>query len=179
MPDMRLFTYKLSEIVISQIDEGADVSGENVDYAFDLNEFFATDEKGRFKHESKVRVFLDRLSSNEKYPFSTPELRDELKHTFWWVGNRVASAKAMEKMLRNHPVFGDYEIILAAGDGRKLSDNDDYDQESDNFERNEKAFDRVQKAIKEHDKTITLSVGQLTTGVTVKEWSAVLMLTEI
>ena len=45
--------------------------------------------------------------------------------------------------------------------------------------KNEKALARVKKAIKEHDKTITLSVGQLTTGVTVKEWSAVLMISDV
>ena len=74
--------------------------------------------------------------------------------------NRVASAKAVAKKLKLHPVFKDYEIILAAGDG-KLDDDE-----------NEKSFDRVTKAIKMHDKTITLSVGQLTTGVTIPEWTA-------
>ena len=179
MPDMRLFTYKMSDIVLRDLEKGVEVQGENIDYAFDLNEFFATNERGDFIHEKEARIFLNRLTSNEKYPFSTPELREELRHTFWWVGRKVASAKAMEKMLRNHPVFGQYEIILAAGDGRKLSENDDFEKESENFDRNEKALDRVKKAIVSNDKTITLSVGQLTTGVTIKEWSAVLMLTEI
>ena len=101
------------------------------------------------------------MTRQEKFPFSTPELRDELKHTFW-ILNRVASAKALAKKLRLHPVFKDYEIILAAGDG-KLDDD----------EENEKSFDKVTKAIQKYDKTITLSVGQLTTGVTIPELSLI------
>ena len=80
----------------------------------------------------------------------------------------MASAKALANKLKLHPVFKDYEIILAAGDG-KLDDDDE----------NEKSFDKVTKAIAEYDKTITLSVGQLTTGVTIPEWTAVLMLSNM
>lgn len=129
--------------------------------------FFATNESGKFIHDSDVDKFLDAMTRQEKFPFSTPELRDELKHTFW-ILNRVASAKALAKKLKLHPVFKDYEIILAAGDG-KLDDDDE----------NEKSYDKVVKAIAEHDKTITLSVGQLTTGVTIPEWTAVLMLSNM
>jgi hypothetical protein len=114
-----------------------------------------------------VNKFLDSLTRQEKFPFSTPELRNELKHTFW-ILNRVDSAKALAKKLKLHPIFKDYEIILAAGDG-KLDDDDE----------NEKSFDKVTNAIAEHDKTITLSVGQLTTGVTIPEWTAVLMLSNM
>ena len=80
----------------------------------------------------------------------------------------MASAKALAKKLKLHPIFKDYEIILAAGDG-KLDDDDE----------NEKSFDKVTKAIATYDKTITLSVGQLTTGVTIPEWTAVLMLSNM
>lgn len=118
-------------------------------------------------HDADVDKFLDALTRQEKFPFSTAELRDELKHTFW-ILNRVASAKALAKKLKLHPVFKDYEVILAAGDG-KLDDD----------EENEKSFDKVTKAIKKYDKTITLSVGQLTTGVTIPEWTAVLMLSNM
>lgn len=180
MPDMRLFTYKISDMVAQEINEGMKIDDRDTSYTFNLNEFFAT-HNGKFVHEADVVRFLDMLSKNEKYPFSTPELREELKHTFWMVGNRVSSAKAMEKLLRKHPVFGNgnYEIVLAAGDGRSLRDDDETESEVDDFNSNEKAFDRVRKAIKNYDKTITLSVGQLTTGVTIKEWSAVLMLSDI
>lgn len=167
LPKMEMYTYQLSPMIREKIEKGLDLSGEEgkVDYAFDLNEFFITDEKGRFEHEEEIRKFLHALTTNEKYPFSTPELRDELKHTMWFL-NRVASAKALAKLLKEDPIFGEYEVIIAAGDG-KGSDEDEVD---------EKAFDRVKKAIAEHDKTITLTVGQLTVGITIPEWSGVLML---
>lgn len=178
MPDLRLFNYKISDITAKQIEEGIDVNGENVPPVFEFNDFLATNSKGEFKREDDIWRFLNTLTENEGYPFSTPELRNELKHTFWFVGNRVNSAKAMEKLLKKHPVFENYKIILAAGDGRSL-DNEDSEEEAEDFRKNEKALARVKKAIKEHDKTITLSVGQLTTGVTVKEWSAVLMMSDV
>ncbi len=182
LPDMRLFTYKMSDMIVDRLEEGIDLGEENYDYAFDLNEMFATDKNGRFIHEKEIETFLNELTFNKKYPFSTPELRNELKHTFWLVGNRVASAKAMARLLRKHPVFGQYHIVLAAGDGKintDLDNLDDSEEEMDNISENENAFNRVKDAIRKYDKTITLSVGQLTTGVTVKEWSAVLMLSDI
>lgn len=182
LPDMRLFTYKMSDMIADRLEGGIDIGDENYDFAFDLNEMFATDKNGNFIHEKEILTFLDKLTSNKKYPFSTPELRNELKHTFWLVGNRVASAKAMARLLHKHPVFGQYHIIIAAGDGKVnsgLDFSDDSEEEINNIAENENAFNRVKAAIRNYDKTITLSVGQLTTGVTVKEWSAVLMLSDI
>lgn len=178
MPDLRLFNYKISDVTTKQIEEGIDINGENIPPVFEFNDFLATNSKGEFKREDDIWRFLNTLTENEGYPFSTPELRNELKHTFWFVGNRVNSAKAMEKLLKKHPVFENYKIILAAGDGRSL-DNEDSEEEAEDFKKNEKALARVRKAIEEYDKTITLSVGQLTTGVTVKEWSAVLMMSDV
>ena len=169
LPRLSMFSYQMSQMITDEVNKGAKIDGENIDYAFDLNEFFETNDAGKFIHEADIKKWIDTLTHNEKYPFSTPELRNELKHTFWLL-NRVASAKALEKLLRNDPVFENYEIILAAGDGKS---NDD-DQTI-----NQKALDRVRDAIKNHDKTITLSVGQLTTGVTVPEWTAVLMLSNM
>ncbi|MBO4400621.1 MAG: Eco57I restriction-modification methylase domain-containing protein [Selenomonadaceae bacterium] len=168
LPRMNLFSYKLSDIILDKISEGTILDGENIDYAFDLNEFFRTD-RGKFLHEDDVKKFLDALTHNEKFPFSTPELRAELKHTFWLL-HRVESAKALAKLLQNHPVFSEYKIIVAAGDG-KVDESD--------LKLNEKSLARVKEAIAAKDKTITLSVGQLTTGVTVPEWTAVLMLSDI
>lgn len=54
-------------------------------------------------HDSAVDKFLDALTTQTKFPFSTPELRDELKHTLWLL-NRVDSAKALARKLNNHPV---------------------------------------------------------------------------
>lgn len=167
LPRLSLYTYQMSDIVRDKVREGIELADNDIEeYAFDLNEFFKTNESGKFVHDADVDKFLDALATQDKFPFSTPELRDKLKHTFWLL-NRVASAKALAKKLKLHPVFKDYEIILAAGDGKL--DNDE----------NEKSFDRVTKAIKMHDKTITLSVGQLTTGVTIPEWTAVLMLSNM
>ena len=166
-PQLNLFTYKMSDIVRAELQRGLEIDGETKDYAFDLNEFFSTD-NGKFVHESSVDKFLDALTTQKKFPFSTLELRDELRHTFWLL-NRVDSAKAMAAKLKTHPTFGAYEIILAAGDG-KLDD----DAET------KKSFDKVVDAIKADKKpTITLSVGQLTTGVTIPEWTGILMLANL
>lgn len=168
LPQLNLFSYQISPMLTDEINQGAQIDGENHDYAFDLNEFFGTDERGRLNYQKDVEKWLDTLSRNEKYPFSTPELRAELKHTFWLL-NRVDSARALQKLLKKHPVFEHYEIILAAGDG----------SDPDTPAANQNALDRVRKAIKEHERTITLSVGQLTTGITIPEWTAVLMLSNM
>ncbi len=166
LPKLNLFTYQMSEIVKDELSKGTEINGETRDYAFDLNEFFATNDS-RFIHNEAVDKFLDALTTLEKYPFSTPKLRNELKHTFWLL-NRVESATLLARKLEKHPIFKDYKIVLAAGDG-KLDDDSE----------TKKAFDKVKDAIKKYDKTITLSVGQLTTGVTIPQWTAVLMLSNI
>jgi hypothetical protein len=158
LPRLNLFSYQMSRMITDEVNKGANIDGKDVDFAFDLNEFFTTSDSGAFVHETEVGKWLDTLSRNEKYPFSTKELRAELKHSFWLL-SRVASAKALARLLRRHPVFENYEIILAAGDGRT----------EDDPAVNEKSLDRVRAAIKKHAKTITLSVGQLTTGVTVRQ----------
>lgn len=169
LPKLNLFSYQMSPMITDEVNQGAQINGDNIDYAFDLNEFFATNQNGHFIHEMDIKKWLDTLTHNEKYPFSTKELRNKLKHTFWLL-NRVASAKALEKLLKEHPVFKDYEIILAAGDGHGFDDDQTI---------NEKSLDKVKREIKKNDKTITLSVGQLTTGVTIPEWTAVLVLSNL
>src|SRR5699024_11554415 len=82
-----------------------------------------------------------------------------------------------ERLLKSHPRFKEYEIVLAAGDG--VSIQEDLEDEALNLKENTKSFDKVRNAIEKHDKTITLSVGQLTTGVTIPEWTAVFMLNNI
>lgn len=166
LPRLNLYTYQMSEIIKDELQQGIEIEGETEEYAFDLNEFFAV-ANGKFIHESSVDKFLDALIRQTKYPFSTNELREELRHTFWLL-DRVDSAKALAKKLREHPVFKEYEIVLAAGDG-KLDDN----------EETMKSYDKVVAAIASHDRTITLSVGQLTTGITIPEWTAVLMLSNM
>lgn len=172
LPQLNMFTYQMSEIIRDKLSRGVEVNGETAEYAFDLNEFFSTNASGKFIYDDSVDRFLDAMAEQEKFPFSTPELRDELKHTLWLL-NRVDSAKALAKKLHEHPVFKNYEIVLAAGDG-KLDD----DAQADDKEI-KKAYDKVTNAIGKFDKTITLSVGQLTTGVTIPEWTAVLMLSSL
>ncbi len=79
-------------------------------------------------------------------------------------------------------MFKDYTVVLAAGDGRAASD-ESLDETSDDAVTTGKSLDKVKEAIKKAEdvggKTITLSVGQLTTGVTVPEWTAVIMLSNI
>ena len=168
LPQLNMFTYQMSKMVLDVINDGVTVDGENYDYAFDLNEFFETNESGEFIHKEAVVAWLDTLTHNKKYPFSTKDLRNELKHTFW-ILDRVNSAKALKKLLENHPTFENYGIVLAAGSGNAYESTDEGTE-------NIRSLAAVRKAIAENEKTITLSVGQLTTGVTVPEWTGVIML---
>ena len=167
LPRLNLLTYQMSDIVEQEARGGMEIDGEQTEFAFDLNEFFSTTQAGAFVHDADVDQFLDALTTRGKFPFSTPDLRNELRHTLWML-NRVDSAKALAKKLQKHPVFKEYEVVLAAGDGK-----------IDAEDESEKSLDKVRRAIRSHDKTITLSVGQLTTGVTVPEWTAVLMLSNM
>ncbi len=175
LPTLNLLTYQLSRMITDRLAEGVAIDEDeaSVDFTFDLNQFFATKDNGFFEYEAEVIKFLDTLTTNDKYPFSTPDLRDEIRHSFWLL-HRVASAKALEKLLKAHPVFRDYTVVLAAGDGR--TDEDDPVAIG-------KSLDKVRGAIASAEasggKTITLSVGQLTTGVTVPEWTAVIMLSNM
>lgn len=185
LPTLNLLTYQLSRMVADRLAEGValDEDTENADYTFDLAEFFATKENGFFVYEADVVRFLDALTTQEKYPFATPELRDEIRHSFWLL-NRVASAKALERLLKKHPVFREYTIVLAAGDGRpNTGASDGLDEDADDSVAVGKSLDNVRAAIAKAEsdggKTITLSVGQLTTGVTIPEWTAVIMLSNL
>lgn len=171
LPTLNMFTYQMSKLIREKVELGYEFEESNVDYAFDLGEFFRV-EKDSFVYEEDVRNFIDNLASN-KFPFSVDEHRDELKHTLWLL-DRVASAKALEKILRNHPVFKHYQVVIAAGDGKSF----DEEVNSDSYNQ-EKSLDKVRRAIQKNERTITLSVGQLTTGVTIPEWTGVLMLNNI
>lgn len=167
LPQLAMFTYQMSPMITGEIKQGASIPAEGedfTDYAFDLNEFFLTNSSGKFIHEEEVKKFLHALSTNDKYPFSTEELRKKLPHTLWLL-NYVSSAKALAKLLQEDPVFKDYHVVLAAGDGKLSAE-----------EETVKAYDKVKKAIHDYSKTITLSVGQLTVGVTIPQWCGVLML---
>lgn len=162
MPTLNLFVYQMSNMITSTIN-----SFDESKY-FDLTEFFKTEKingKPKLIYEKEILEWIKTLTTNEKYPFSTKDLRNELKHTLWLLQN-VDSAKALAEILRNDPVFENYKIVVAAGDGKV-----------DNTEKIIKDdFTRVRKAIDNNEKTITLSVGKLTTGITMPEWTGILML---
>ncbi len=168
LPRMEMYTYQLSPMIETEVRRGFN---EDYRYAFELSEFFKTGRDGKFVYEAKVRAFLTALTTQTKYPFSTPELRGELKHTLW-VLNRVASVKALEALLKEEgSLFRDYEIVIAAGDGKRADEEEAVISEA--------ALNRVRRAIASGKPTITLSVGQLTVGVTVPEWTGILMLNHL
>lgn len=159
LPRLNIYTYDLGRLMGDFADE---------DIAFNFREFFRTDAAGDFVHAEHVAKFLDLLSRTDEdsmYPFANRRYRDIFRHTLWMLPG-VKAAKALSAMLRNHPVFGYFDIVNVAGDG-------DEEEESD------EALRMVEKAIgpdPDATRTITLSCGRLTTGVSVKAWTGVLML---
>ena len=173
MPMMELMSFMLSRIVLGRAMKGAgDVDGDGVDesYAFSLPEFFKVGKDGKFIHEDDVIRFIDTLATADGFPFASRESRRQFAHTFWLL-DRVASAKALALLLRKSRHFKDYQIVMVAGSEGDLDGN------LDRMERS--ALTRVRNAIKSGKRTITISVGRLTTGVTVPEWTAVLMLSGV
>ena len=173
MPKMELMSFMLSRIVLGRAMKGAgDVDGDGVDesYAFSLPEFFKVGKDGKFIHEEDIVRFIDTLATADGFPFASSESRRQFVHTFWLL-DRVASAKALALLLRKNRYFKDYQIVMVAGSEGDLDGN------LDRMERS--ALTRVRNAIKSGKKTITISVGRLTTGVTVPEWTAVLMLSGV
>lgn len=159
LPRLNIYTYDLSLELKKYQDE---------EHAFNFKEFFRTNQEGDFIHNADVDNFLNLLASHSdtsQYPYSTPEWRQNFRHSLWTVPG-VKEARALSRKLQQHPVFSMFEIVNVAGEG-------DEDAESD------EALAMVRKAIgADADKTwtITLSCGRLTTGVSVKEWTAVFML---
>lgn len=173
LPQMKIFTYDITRNIQNVVDH---------DGIFTFNEFLRTwtgnpkadnaqmpeGAKGRFVHEEEVKQFLQLLCTKDdtnNFPFSTNDYRRMFRHTLWVV-THIDEAAALTQLLREHPVFRRFDIVNVAGKG-------DIDEQSDN------ALDAVNKAIgsmPEKTSTITISCGRLTTGVTVRPWSAVLYL---
>lgn len=177
LPELRIYTYDLGNL----LHNTSYITYE--DKAFNFHEFFRTwtgdfrfdyaqmpagAKIGNFVHEQDIISFLNLMTkqNDNNYPYSKEEYRDLFKHSLWMVPG-VREAKALKELMLKHPVFGNgqFDIVNVAG-----SD----DEESAN------ALDSVRNAIESAEKTdtytITLSCGKLTTGVTVKEWTAVFML---
>lgn len=143
--------------------------------SFNFKEFFRVDDSGKFVHENDVNGFLDEITKTNKqtnYPFSTADFRNELRHTLWLLPG-VKAAAALKELMQKHPIFGkEYRIINVVDDG-DIADGDAQRKELDND------VDRVRQVITDNPsatKTITLTVRKLTTGVNVKEWTAVMFL---
>ncbi len=174
LAQMRLLTYQMPDELLTiasagQFDE------------FDLNEFFAatgTGKGGQFKHKSDVQKWLDiirgqyapglvqglKTGSLPPFPYSDVRLLPYLQHSFWFLPN-VAACQAMANLLaEKHNIFWrEYQVVMAAGASAGIGLD---------------ALPPVRKAIGGGftTKTITLSCGKLTTGVTVPQWSSMLML---
>jgi hypothetical protein len=174
LPQLRLLTYQMPDELL------AIASGGEFD-EFDLNEFFAatgTGKKAQFKHKNEVQKWLDiirgqyfpkaseflKTGSKPPFPYADVRLLPYLQHSFWFLPN-VASCHAMANLLaeKHNTFWRDYRVVVAAGTGAGIGLD---------------ALPPVRKAIGSgfDTKTITLSCGKLTTGVTVPQWSAILML---
>lgn len=174
LPQMRLLTYQMPDELL------AIASGGEFD-EFDLNEFFAASGKGvlaTFKHKDEVQKWLDiirgsyapqtldalKAGSRPPFPYSDVRLLPYLNHAFWFLPS-VAACEAMKSLLeeKQNVFWQKYTVIVAAGTSAGIGLN---------------ALPPVRDAIGSgHDtQTITLSCGKLTTGVTVPQWSSILML---
>jgi hypothetical protein len=173
LPQMRLLTYQMPDELVAIASAGEFDE-------FDLNEFFAatgTDKSAQFKHKDEVQKWLDIIrgqyapkiveglkTEKPPYPYSDIRLLPYLQHSFWLLPN-VASCHAMENLMaEKHNVFWhEYEVLVAAGDSAGIGLD---------------ALPPVREAIGTgfDTKTITLSCAKHTTGVTVPQWSSVLML---
>lgn len=159
LPAMNIYTYDLGRLLREFADE---------DVAFNFREFFRTDAGGGFVHESDVSAFLNLLTQEDPdscYPFANEAYRAAFRHTLWMLPG-VKEAKALSALLQRHRVFCHFTIVNVAGDG-------------DEDEENRDALEAVNHAIgndPDATRTITLSCGRLTTGVSVPAWTAVFML---
>ena len=173
LPQMRLLTYQMP-------DELLTVASAGEFDEFDLNEFFAamgTGKGAQFKHRTDVQKWLDIIrgqyapkiveglkSEKPPFPYSDVRLLPYLQHSFWFLPN-VAACHAMANLLaQKHNVFWhEFKCVVAAGASAGIGLD---------------ALPPVRKAIGGgfESKTITLSCGKLTTGVTVPQWSSILML---
>ena len=173
LPRMVLMTYQLPED-IREIAMGGEFD------EFDLNVFFAAEGEGEnaiFKYEDEVQKWLNLIRGSHNLvgdlrlgaqkppmPFSHAPLLSVLNHTFWFLPS-VASCHAMKNLMRKrqNSFYHDYEIVVAAGASAGIG---------------VEALPPVRQAMGNplQTKTITLSCGKLTTGVSVKPWSGIFML---
>lgn len=178
LPEMRIYTYDLGDLLHNNSYITYEDKAFNFheffrtwtgDYKFDYAQMPASAKVGDFVHEEDIKSFLNLLTKEDEknsYPYSKDEYRNLFKHSLWMVPG-VREAKALKELMLKHRAFGSgqFDIVNVAG-------SDD--------EESADALNSVRSAISRAEKldtyTITLSCGKLTTGVTVKEWTAVFML---
>jgi hypothetical protein len=174
LPEMRLLTYQMPDEILAIARQGEFDE-------FDLNAFFEADGSGKkasFKYKDDVQKWLDiirgaylpsqidamKMGKRPPFPYSDTRLLPYMQHSFWFMPN-VASCHAMANLLKEkqNVFWHDYEVLTVAGTGAGIG---------------LEALPPVRKAIGSgfDSKTITLSCGKLTTGVTVPQWSSMLML---
>jgi len=159
LPAINIYTYDLGTLMSEYVED---------EKAFNFREFFRTKEDDTFVHDKDVDRFLDLLckeNPDSLYPYTNDTFRRIFRHTLWLVPG-IKSARVLSAKLKTHPVFGMFQIVNVAGNG-------------DEDEENAEALQMVNKAIgKDPDETytITLSCGRLTTGVSIKPWTAVFMM---
>ena len=175
LPRLVLMTYTLPDDIRQVAEEGEFNE-------FDLNEFFLAEGEGddaKFQHEDEVQKWLDLIrgayrgttvddlklgKDRPPLPFSDARLLGVLQHSFWFLP-RVAACYAMAKLLKakNNTFYHDYNVVIAAGSRAGIG---------------AAALPPVLDAMDEplSSKSITLSCGKLTTGVTVRPWAGMLML---
>lgn len=167
LPRLNIFTYNLGNVFDYRTKDDEDY--------FNFTEFFRVSDgtdgikEGDFVHEDDVRAFLDLLckeGTDSNYPYSTEEYRFSLAHTLWVIGG-VKEGVALSRLINEHKLHTEYgyKVVNVAGDG---DPNDEA--------KNRDALKMVNNAIANNDRTITLTCGRLTTGVTVREWTGVFML---
>ena len=158
LPAINIYTYDLGSLLGSEYCDD--------EKAFNFREFFRTRDDGTFCHDRDVDRFLGLMcKEGNLYPYSNDEFRQMFRHTLWVLPG-VAAARTLSEKLRRHPVFGNFQVVNVAGNG-------------DEDEENEEALRMVNKAIgpdPSETYTITLTCGRLTTGVSVKPWTAVFMM---
>ncbi len=159
LPAINIYTYDLGTLLSEYIED---------EKAFNFREFFRTKDNDTLVHEKDVDRFLDLLCKDDKdslYPYSCDKFRRIFRHTLWVVPG-VKAARALSAKLKAHPVFSLFQVVNVAGNG-------------DEDEENAEALQMVDKAIgpdSDVTYTITLSCGRLTTGVSIKPWTAVFMM---
>lgn len=159
LPAINIYTYDLGSLMADYVED---------EKAFNFREFFRTKDDDTFIHDADVDHFLNLLckdDSDSLYPYSSDTFRRIFRHTLWVVPG-VKSARALSAKLKAHSVFGMFQIVNVAGNG-------------DEDEENAEALQMVNRAIgddPDQTYTITLSCGRLTTGVSIKPWTAVFMM---